>query len=70
MGGALRYIILNGLIGLLMLAGLAYGESSDVAAKRVTAVWTDERPVLDGRLDEELWTVSYTHLTLPTNREV
>ena len=55
MGGGLRYIILNGLIGLLMLAGLAYGESSDVAAKRVTAVWTDERPVLDGRLDEELW---------------
>ena len=54
-GKPLRYIALSAVISLMLVAGSAAGQVSGASAKRVTAVWTDERPVLDGRLDEPLW---------------
>jgi hypothetical protein len=51
----LRYAALSALIGLTLVASPAFGQSPGGADKRVTAVRTDERPVLDGRLDEPLW---------------
>jgi hypothetical protein len=51
----LRYAALSALIGLTLVASPAFGQTPGGDDKRVTAVRTDERPVLDGRLDEPLW---------------
>ena len=51
----MRYVALSAVISLVLVAGTAAGQVSGASDKRVTAVRTDERPVLDGRLDEPLW---------------
>jgi hypothetical protein len=51
----LRAISNTAFVCIALLAGPAGAQAPAAAVKRVDAVWTDERPVLDGRLDETLW---------------
>lgn len=51
----LRQVLLTTVISLVLVAGAASGQVSGPPDKRVTAIRTDERPKLDGRLDEPLW---------------
>ena len=51
----MRNVTLSAVISLVLVAGTAAGQVPGASDKRVAAIRTDERPELDGRLDEPLW---------------
>ena len=49
------------------IAGILAADDDAVAKKTIDA---GDKPVIPGLIDTHCHSVSYTHLTLPTNREV
>ena len=60
--GAERIVCLGDIVG--------YGADPEWAVDTVMALAGEGAPVVLGNHDNAIATVSYTHLTLPTNREV
>ena len=51
----MQHVVFSTVISLLLVAGAAADQVTGPSDKRVRAIPTDERPELDGRLDEPLW---------------